>query len=240
MDHAFTRVPTTHLPGGLVVQSFEVSTFLCCQDPESRAPRAGSHVASTPWVRVSYFAASAACRAAGWSLITERQWLAIAHDAAGQNCNWTGGKFGLGKLKQGLRKRSILYPASGMYQPDDESEARWKTLSNGQKLCDFGGNAWSWVYDDIQGSPEGAAGVVDPDSPSVTTAPCDPRADGMGIFPKAGPSRMVWDDRGLIRGGGCRSGKDAGAFALYAALLNGQYAMVGFRATRPVCDGADS
>ena len=47
-------------------------------------------------------------------------------------------------------------------------------------------------------------------------------------------------ERGQIRGGGCRSGKDAGAFALYAALLNGQYAMVGFRATRPVCDGADS
>ncbi len=51
---------------------------------------------------------------------------------------------------------------------------------------------------------------------------------------------MVWDDRGLIRGGECRSGKDAGAFALYAALLNGQYAMVGFRATRPVFDGADA
>jgi hypothetical protein len=240
MDHAFTRVPTTHLPGGLVVQSFEVSRFLCCQDPESRVPRAGSHVGSAPWVRVFYFGALAACRAAGWSLITERQWLAIAHDAAGQNCNWTGGKFGLGKLKQGLRKRSILSPASGMYQPDDESEARWKTLSNGQKLCDFGGNAWSWVYDDIQGGPEGVAGVVEPDSPSVTTAPCDPRADGMGIFPKAGSARLVWDDRGLIRGGGCRSGKDAGAFALYAALLNGQYSMVGFRATRPVFDGADA
>jgi len=240
MDHAFTRVPTTHLPGGLVVQSFEVSTFLCCQDTASRVPRAGSHVASTPWVRVSYFVALDACQAAGWSLITERQWLAIAHDAAGQNCNWTGGKFGLGKLKQGLRKRSILSPASGMYQPDDESESRWKTLSNGQKLCDFGGNAWSWVYDDIQGGPEGVAGVVEPDSPSVTTAPCDPRADGMGIFPKAGSARLVWDDRGLIRGGGCRSGKDAGAFALYAALLNGQYSMVGFRATRPVFDGADA
>ena len=240
MENAFIRVPETHLPCGLVVPPFEVSTFLCSQDPESRAPRAASQVSYTPWVRISYFAASAACRAAGWSLITERQWLAIAHDAAGQNCNWTGGKFGLGKLKQGLRKRSILSPASGMYRPDDESEARWKTLSNGQRLCDFGGNAWSWVYDDIQGGPEGVAGVVEPDSPSVTTAPCDPRADGMGIFPKAGPSRMVWDDRGLIRGGGCRSGKDAGAFALYAALLNGQYAMVGFRATRPVCDGADS
>jgi len=240
MEHAFIRVPEVHLPCGIVVPTFEASTFLCSQAPDSRVPRAASLAWLTPWVRVSYWEALAACRASGWSLITERQWLAIAHDAAGQNCNWTGGKVGLGKLKQGLRKRSILSPASGMYQPDDKSEARWKTLSNGQKLCDFGGNAWSWVYDDIQGGQEGVTGVVEPDSPSVTTAPCDPRADGMGIFPKAGSARLVWDDRGLIRGGGCCSGKDAGAFALYAALLNGQYAMVGFRATRPVFDGADA
>jgi len=240
MEHAFIRVPEVHLPCGIVVPTFDASTFLCSQAPDSRVPRAASLARLTPWVRVSYWEALAACRASGWSLITERQWLAIAHDAAGQNCNWTGGKVGLGKLKQGLRKRSILSPASGMYQPDDKSEARWKTLSNGQKLCDFGGNAWSWVYDDIQGGQEGVTGVVEPDSPSVTTAPCDPRADGMGIFPKAGSARLVWDDRGLIRGGGCCSGKDAGAFALYAALLNGQYAMVGFRATRPVFDGADA
>lgn len=240
MEHAFIRVPEVHLPCGIVVPTFEASTFLCSQAPDSRVPRAASLARLTPWVRVSYWEALAACRASGWSLITERQWLAIAHDAAGQNCNWTGGKVGLGKLKQGLRKRSILSPASGMYQPDDKSEARWKTLSNGQKLCDFGGNAWSWVYDDIQGGQEGVTGVVEPDSPSVTTAPCDPRADGMGIFPKAGSARLVWDDRGLIRGGGCCSGKDAGAFALYAALLNGKYAMVGFRATRPVFDGADA
>lgn len=240
MQHAFIHVPETHLPCGIVVPPFEASQFLCSKAPDSRVPRAASLASKTPWVRISYLTALAACRAAGWSLITERQWLAIAHDAAGQNCNWTGGKVGLGKLKQGLRKRSILSPASGMYQPDDKSEARWKTLSNGQKLCDFGGNAWSWVYDDIQGGQEGVTGVVEPDSPSVTTAPCDPRADGMGIFPKAGSARLVWDDRGLIRGGGCCSGKDAGAFALYAALLNFQYAMVGFRATRPVFDGADA
>jgi hypothetical protein len=45
---------------------------------------------------------------------------------------------------------------------------------------------------------------------------------------------MVWDDRGLIRGGGCRSGKDAGAFSLYVALLHGEYVNVGFRATLPI------
>jgi hypothetical protein len=240
MENAFIRVPETHLPCGLVVPPFEVSTFLCSQDPESRVHRAASHVAHTPWVRVSYFAALAACRAAGWSLITEQQWLAIAHDVAGQNANWTGGAFGEGKLLQGLRKRSVLAPVSGMYQPDDQAETRWKVLSNGERICDFGGNAWSWVYDDLQGGPEGVAGIVEADSPSVTTAPDDPRTSGMGIFPRAGAHRMVWDDRGLIRGGGCRSGKDAGAFALYAALLHGEYVSVGFRATRPILGDSEA
>jgi len=239
MEHAFIRVPETHLPCGLVVPPFEVSAFLC-SPATCRRNCATSQVFHTPWVRVSYFAALAACRAAGWSLITETQWLAIAHDAAGQNANWTGGQFGQGKLKQGLRKRSVLAPVSGMYQPEDAAESRWKTLSNGQALCDFGGNAWSWVYDDVQGGPEGVTGIVDADSPSVMTAPCEPRTSGMGLYPKAGTQRLVWDDRGLIRGGGCRSGNDAGAFALYAALLHGEYVSVGFRATRPISGGNDA
>lgn len=240
MTHAFIRVPETNLPCGLVVPPFEVSTFLCSQDPESRVPRAASHVSYTPLVRVSYFAALAACRAAGWSLITETQWLAIAHDAAGQNANWTVGQFGHCKLKQGLRKRSVLSPVSGMYQPEDAAESRWKTLSNGLALCDFGGNAWSWVYDDVQGTPEGVTGIVDADSPSVMTAPCDPRTYGMGLYPKAGTLLMVGGRHGLIRGGGCRSGKDAGSFALHAALLHGEYGKVGFRATRPISGGNDA
>jgi formylglycine-generating enzyme required for sulfatase activity len=240
MEKAFIRVPETHLPCGIAVPPFEASQFLCSQAPDSRVPRAASAAGHTPWVRISYFTALAACKAAGWSLITELQWLAIAHDAAGQNANWTGGAFGEGKLLQGLRKRSVTSPVSGMYPPDDPSEARWKVLSNGERICDFGGNAWSWVYDDLQGGPDGVAGIVDADSPSVTTAPCDPRSSGMGIFPRAGAHRMVWDDRGLIRGGGCRSGKDAGVFALYAALLRGQYVSVGFRATRQISEGPDA
>ena len=240
MQHAFIRVPETHLPCGIVVPPFEASQFLCCQAPDSRVPRAASLAAQTPWVRISYLTALAACRAAGWSLITELQWLAIAHDVAGQNANWTGGAVGEGELLQGLRKLSVLAPVSGMYPPDDQAETRWKVLSNGARICDFGGNAWSWVYDDLQGGPDGVAGIVEADSPSVMTAPDDPRTSGMGIFPRAGVHRMVWDDRGLIRGGGFRSGKDAGAFALYAALLHGEYVSVGFRATRPILGDSEA
>jgi len=240
MDNAFIRVPETHLPCGIVVPPFEASQFLCSQAPDSRVPRAASAAAQTPWVRISYLNAMAACRAAGWSLITEQQWLAIAHDVAGQNANWTGGAFGEGKLFQGLRKRSVLAPVSGMYQPDDQVETRWKVLSNGERICDFGGNAWSWVYDDVQGGPDGVAGIVDADSPSVMTAPCDPLRSGMGIFPMAGVQRMVWDDRGLTRGGGCRSGKAAGAFALHASFLHGEYVSVGFRATRPILGDSEA
>ena len=160
MDNAFIRVPETHLPCGIVVPPFEASQFLCCQAPDSRVPRAASLAAQTPWVRISYLTALAACRAAGWSLITEQQWLAIAHDVAGQNANWTGGAVGEGELLQGLRKLSVLAPVSGMYPPDDQAETRWKVLSNGARICDFGGNAWSCVYDDLQGGPDGVAGIV--------------------------------------------------------------------------------
>ena len=189
MQHAFIRVPETHLPCGIVVPPFEASQFLCSQAPDSRVPRAASEASYTPWVRISYLTALAACRAAGWSLITELQWLAIAYDVASQNANWTGGAFGKGKLLQGLRKRSVLAPVSGRYQPDDQAETRWKVLSNGERICDFGGNAWSWVYDDLQGGPDGVASIVDADSPSVMTAPCEPRSSGMGIFPRAGAHR---------------------------------------------------
>jgi len=240
MENAFIHVPETHLPCGIVVPPFEASQFLCSKAPDSRVPRAASLASQTPWVRISYLTALAACRAAGWSLITEQQWLAIAHDVTGQNANWTGGAFGEGKLLQGLRKRSVLAPVSGMYQPDDQAETRWKVLSNGERICDFGGNAWSWVYDDLQGGPDGVAGIVEADSPSVMTAPCDPLRSGMGIFPMAGVQRMVWDDRGLTRGGGCRSGKAAGAFALHASFLHGEYVSVGFRATRPILGDSEA
>lgn len=231
MDAAFVLVPETHLPCGRVVPAFEVGRFLCSRDPEYRAPHAAITADAAPWVRVTYLTAVEACLSAGWSLITESQWLAIAHDVCRVHENWSGKKFGVGRLAQGLRRVWESHPVSGMYQPELADDHRWKTLSNGSQICDFGGNAWSWVWDDVQGGPGGLAGVVEEDSPSLRTAPFGSKKSGMGQFPT---DRQQWDGRALIRGGGWRCGKEAGAFALYAASLFGKYLSVGFRATRPV------
>ena len=227
----FVRVPETRLPCGEVVPAFEVSKFLCCLDTDWRVPHAASWAHTVPAVLISYRMALEACRNSGWGLITERQWLAIAQDVAGVDANWTLWKFGEGKLRQGLRHGYTHGPVSGKFHPDTDDEFRLKRLSNGQRIYDFGGNAWSWVFDDLQGGPDGVAAIVDEDSPSLTTARFPSTSKGMGRFPK---HRQDWDGRGLIRGGGWRSGKDAGAFALYAAQLYGEYLSIGFRATRPI------
>lgn len=227
----FVRVPETRLPGGEVVPAFEVSRYLCCLDTDWRVPHAASWAHTVPAVRISYRRALEACRNSGWDLITERQWLAIADDVASVDANWTLWKFGEGKLRQGLRHGYTHGPVSGMFHPDTDDEFRLKRLSNGERIYDFGGNAWSWVFDDLQGGPDGVAAIVEEDSPSLTTARFPSTSKGMGRFPK---HRQAWDGRGLIRGGGWRSGKDAGAFALYAAQLYGEYLSIGFRATRPI------
>ena len=227
----FVRVPETRLPGGEVVPAFEVSRYLCCLDTDWRVPHAASWAHTVPAVRISYRRALEACRNSGWDLITERQWLAIADDVASVDANWTLWKFGEGKLRQGLRHGYTHGPVSGMFHPDTDDEFRLKRLSNGERIYDFGGNAWSWVFDDLQGGPDGVAAIVEEDSPSLTTARFPSTSKGMGRFPKR---RQAWDGRGLIRGGGWRSGKDSGAFALYAAQLYGEYLSVGFRATRPI------
>ena len=226
----FVRVPETRLPCGEVVPAFEVSRYLCCFDTDWRVPHAASWPHAVPAVRINYRRALEACRNSGWDLITERQWLAIADDVASVDANWTRGQFGEGNLRQGLRHGHTNGPVCGLFLTETEDESRQKKLSNGQRIYDFGGNAWSWVFDDLQGGPDGVAAIIEEDSPSLI-APFPPMSKGMGRFPK---HRQSWDGRGLIRGGGWRSGKDAGAFALYAAQLYGEYLSIGFRATRPI------
>ena len=251
MKPAFTPVPEIHLPSGQIVPAFEVSTFLCGKrvvpnDNPDAEPRCvvDSQDDLAPWCYMSYCQARQACIAARWQLITETQWLAIAYDVARHPANWTGGAPGAGRLEQGLRQGFTDGPISAtpngrIRLPEiahANSEKRWKTLSNGKRLCDFGGNAWSWIFDDVQGTPDGRATVMDAYSISLTTATFGPRYRGMGIRPI---DRQVWDGRALIRGGAYHSGKDAGAFALYAAIAWRGYKSIGFRATRAIGAGGN-
>ncbi len=240
----FVPVPETRLPGGLIVPAFEVSKYLCGKTIDDRQLPAANGIARAsldalllPWTWITYPQAVRACATSGWSLITESQWLSIAYNLARQGDNWSGRTPGVGKLLQGLHKGSVDQPCHALLQPHAASESRWKTLPNSYRICDFGGNAWSWVHDDIQGATDGTAKTIFPDSPSLTTAPLPPRQHGMGIRPT---DRRDWKGRALIRGGDWRGGKDSGAFALYAARVPFGYRSVGFRATRPITREEDS
>lgn len=226
-EDAFIPVPETRLPCGIVVPAFEVGQFLCSAG--DGAPVIAADL--PPLTLTPFHAAIEDCQRRGWSLITETQWLAIAWDVCRLHANWHSRQYGNGKLKQGIRKGTTARPLSGMSQTHDPAEDRWKVLSNGHSICDFGGNAHSWVFDDVQGDLDGSGRAIDIDSPSVTTAPFPRLTAGMGYRPD---DRRDIAGRSLARGGSFRSGKDAGAFALWFAPTVCAFLGIGFRATRPI------
>jgi len=224
-DH-FIIVPAVTLPSGTLVPAFQVGQYACGRGEDSKAivtPKAA------PWVCINYRTAVQACKAAGYRLITELQWIAIAHDVANQACNWTGRVVGEGELFQGLRKWSVKAAQPGVHQPTDATERRWLTLSNGERIYDMNGNAFQWVFDDAQGDAEGiVARPFDAASPSLQ-APFPPMKKGMGWRPPAGAN---WFGFALLRGGYWGSGSDAGAFCLSYDGPGYEGDDVGFRCTK--------
>lgn len=226
-ENKFIVVPQVTLPNGVTVPSFQVGQYLCSQDADGKA---AATVAGKPWVEINFHDAKKACEEAGLKLIAELQCLAIAHDIASQDINWTGGKAGEGKLSQGLHKWTAEEAQAGDFVSPDEQERRWFQLSNGERVYDFSGNAYSWVFDDVQGDEQGlVAKPFTEDSPSIATAPYPSMEKGMGWRPKAGSD---WSGYALVRGG-CWGGEDdAGVFNLSYDWPDGRYDDVGFRCTK--------
>jgi len=223
----FITVPETTLPNGTVVPSFMVGQYACTQGEDKAAVTADA----APWVRINYHEARALCKKAGYELITELQWLAIAHDVAHQDCNWTKGKVGEGKLFRGIRKGNVSSAQPGNVEPTDKKERRWLTLSNGERICDLNGNVFQWVFDNVQGDDAGlVARAFAADSASLL-APYPSLEKGMGWRPSPGSN---WSGDALIRGGCWRSEASAGAFGLNCDRPDRRDGNVGFRCTKPI------
>jgi len=182
-----------------------------------------------PWVSINYHRANEAAAASGYKLITELQWLAIAHNAVNVDANWTKGKVGEGKLFRGIRKGNVSSAQAGNFEPTDKKERRWLTLSNGEKICDMNGNVFSWVFDNLHGDEKGVINKRFEDSdPSLTTAPYPSLEKGMGWRPDSGRD---WSGRALVRGGCWYSDDVAGVFCLNLGWPD--YGVdVGFRCTK--------
>lgn len=226
-SNQFITVPAITLPNGTIVPSFQVGQFACSK---TDAGAAAVTADGAPWVRINFEEAKAACKAAGFALITELQWLAIAYDVVNQDCNWTGGKVGQGDLFQGLRNDTVSQAQPGNYTSADATEQRWLTLSNGERICDMNGNLYQWVFDDVQGNEHGIiAKDFATDSPSITTAPYPSEEKGMGDY-----EVWNWSGYALIRGGYWFSESNAGVFYLNIDWPDGRVGNVGFRCTKPI------
>lgn len=223
----FAPVPETTLPNGTVVPAFQVARYLSSKGAGSIAQ---SIPFGEPWVDINYHDARKACEAAGAKLITELQWLAIAHDISQQDINWTGGKVGEGKLYQGLHKDSVNKAMPASFSSSDPEERRWHQLSNGERIYDFAGNAYSWAFDNLQGDDDGLiAKKFAKDSRSISNIPAKPEKKGVGWYPNAGTD---WSGRALIRGGCWFSGSYAGVFSLFYVFPDRASGGVGFRCTK--------
>jgi formylglycine-generating enzyme required for sulfatase activity len=223
----FITVPQVTLPNGTVVPSFQVGQFVCSKGEDGKA---AINAEGAPWVRINFEDAKAASREIGAEMITELQWLAIAHDVANQDCNWTGGKVGEGDLFQGLRNDTVNERQPGAFVSSDTTEQRWLTLSNGERICDLNGNVYQWVFDNVQGDENGIiARDFAEDSPSITTPQYPSEENGMGNY-------EVWDWSGhaLIRGGCWCSESNAGVFCLGYGWHDYGNVGIGFRCTKPI------
>jgi hypothetical protein len=224
----FVMVPATTLPGGIRVPAFMVARWLAARGPDGQVLLSET---ALPWVNIGYHAAREACLRSGLGLLTELQALAIAHDLARQGRNWSGGAVGEGKLFQGLHLGSFGEVQPACVTSPDPCERRWHVLSNGQCIHDFAGNAFSWVFDDVQGGPEGTvAHEFAPDSPTVSGAPGVTLQQGLGWWPKGGSN---WYGRALARGSCWSSRTGAGIFTVIDERPRSERPYIGFRCTLP-------
>lgn len=220
-------VPETTLPDGTIVPAFQVGQYACSQSDDGKVIVTADR---KPWRNINYHNARKACSDVGYALITELQYLAIAHQIVNQDENWTGGKVGDGEVYRGLHKGNLSGPQDGLYESSEATERRWHVLANGKRIYDMSGNIYSWVFDDVQGDENGIiAKKFAKDSPTVTTAPYKSREHGIG---DTGVGSGDWSGDALIRGGCWRSGGYAGVFSLHDGWPGGGGDVIGFRCTK--------
>ena len=224
----FVTVPEATLPNGQVVPPFRVTKYLISRGPGDMPV---SVATGAPWVEINYHEACAAAASAGLRLLTETQALAIAWNVSQQDINWTGGKVGEGKLYQGLHRESFDGAQAGNIESDYAEERRWFELSNGERLFDVAGNAFSWIFDDVHGDEQGVVARRFESDDISLQAPYGIREKGMGWRPDGARD---WSGDALLRGGCWGSGSSAGAFNLGDVWPGYRGDYVGFRCTQPI------
>jgi len=213
-----------------------------------------------PWTNISQLDAIQKSKDAGYHLITNWEWMAIARDIEQVADNWTGGAVGSGMIKRG----NVGTTDDGSYDGADpetgilNDKAKLK-LSNGEEIYHFSGNVWEWV-DETKTTTELLAnfnsqssnwyeynGTIVADFSKAIILPysmAGPKAahnsaNGVGkIYVDTDASwsnNTPYDNtiHAFLRGGYWNNGANAGVFALYLNFSPSySYTSVGFRCAR--------
>ncbi len=212
---------------------------------------------TTPWVNISQIKAKQACEAigAGFDLISNPEWMAIAHEIENTASNWSGGSVGNGYINRGNSDSdSACAATAGEYTTGigcstaapTHIHKRTHTLSNSQLIWDFAGNIHDWVDWSLGGGLTtgpticaegwtqfplvtcGALSIADymPENPQGIIANNYNSNYGLGQFYGVGGG-------GVRRGGAWNYGSYTGLFTLDLYSAPGDsYIHVGFRCVR--------
>ena len=238
--------------------TFGTSDFCIAKyEMKNDAGTAKSQAAGSPWVSISQTsaitAASDAC--SGCHLITEAEWLTVAHNVLNVGSNWSGGSVGSGYIYGGhndnapanaLAASSDGDGYSGTGNTSGSNQLRTLTLSNGEVIWDLAGNVWEWTAGQTSGGQPGAAGyawrewnaVEGTGSLSPNPFPSFGTAAASGWTGTNGIGRLYSDSvqtaaRGFRRGGNWNNGSHAGVFTLNLSNApSSAGANIGFRAAR--------
>ena len=173
--HPGTQVADLECPTGYITvpgSSLFGTKAFCAMKYEAKnvGGVATSQAASTPWVSISQTDAittsSAAC--SGCHLISEAEYLTIAHNVLSVASNWSGGTVGSGYIYSGHNDNSAGalaassdsdgYAGTGNVSPSNQR--RTLTLTNGEVIWDMAGNVHDWTAGQTSGGQPGASGYA--------------------------------------------------------------------------------
>ncbi len=215
-----------------------------------------SQVSGTPYVNITQPDATAAAAnvCTGCHLITEAEWLTIAHNVLNVTSNWSGGSVGSGSIYIGHTDNS---PSSALAASSNDTDGyngtgntsgnqrRTLNLSNGEVIWDLSGNVTEWTAGQTTGGQPGTlttygwrewnsmlgTGTISPNPfPSFGTpaASAWTSTNGIGMIFSDSDDAVL---RGFLRGGSYTYGATTpGIFALYLAYApTSTFSNIGFR-----------
>jgi hypothetical protein len=153
-------------------------------DTNTTGYRPVSSATAKPWRRIDQVQARIACSnlGTGYALISNNEWMTIAHNIYETDSNWSNASVGDGFLNRGHSEDDpVGTPCDGQIEnvqtdcstldpnaaTTSWNKKRTHTLSNGEVIWDISGNVWDWVDWNITPLEKAYASSVEA-SPSAT------------------------------------------------------------------------